>query len=67
MDENRENVPHLEIKKVILIHCNIASNDYQHDSRALCTFIPNKSLIQLLDISPILFLKTIISKFSYID
>ena len=27
-DENGENVPHLEITKVILVHCNIVNNDY---------------------------------------
>ena len=42
-DENGENVPHLEIAEVILIPCNIVNNDYQHDSRVLYTFAPNKS------------------------
>ena len=28
-DENGENVPHLIITEVILVHCNIVSNDYQ--------------------------------------
>ena len=28
-DENVENVPHLEITEVILVHCNIDNNDYQ--------------------------------------
>ena len=51
-DKNGENVPHLEITEVVLAHCNIVSNDYQHDSRVLYTFIPNKSLGQLLDVSP---------------
>ena len=37
-DKNDENVPHLEITEVVLIHCNIVNNDYQHDSRVLCTF-----------------------------
>ena len=32
-DKNGENVPHLEIIEVILLHCNIVNNDYQHDSR----------------------------------
>ena len=51
-NENGENVPHLEISEVILIHCDIVSNDYQQDSRVLFTFAPNKSFGQLLDISP---------------
>ena len=31
-DKNGENVPHLEITEVVLLHCNILNNDYQHDS-----------------------------------
>ena len=50
-DKNGENVLHLEIAKVVLVHCNTVNNDYQHDSRILYTFIPNKSFDQLLDIS----------------
>ena len=34
-DKNLENVPHLEIIEVVLVHCNIVNNDYQQDSRAL--------------------------------
>ena len=30
-DKNNENVPHLEITEVVLIHCNIVNNDYQQD------------------------------------
>ena len=68
-DENGENVPHLEITEVVLIHCNVVNNDYQQDSRVLYTFIPNKSFSQLLDISPeyLIFLKTFNSDFSYIE
>ena len=31
-DKNGENVPHLEITEVVLVHCNIVNNDYQQDS-----------------------------------
>ena len=51
-DENGENVPHLEISEVVLIHSNIVYNNYQQDSRVLHTFVPDKSFSQLLDISP---------------
>ena len=40
-DKNGENVPHLEITGVVLVHCNIVSNDYRQDSRVLYTFVPN--------------------------
>ena len=59
-DENAENLPHLEITEVVLFYCNIVNTDYEHTSRALYTFIPNKSFGQLLEISPkkLIFLKT---------
>ena len=44
-------MPHLRITEVLLVHCNIVNNDYQHDSRILYTFVPNKSFGQLLDFS----------------
>ena len=58
-DKDGENVPHLEITEVILVHCNIANNDYQQDSRVLYTFVSNKPFGSLLEISPAnIFLKT---------
>ena len=45
-------MPHLEITEVVLVHCNLAKNNYQHDSRVLHKFVPNKSYGQLLDVSP---------------
>ena len=63
--KNGENLPHLEITEVVLVHCNIVNNDYQQDSRALYTFVPNKLLGSLLEISPTnhIFLKTFNSEF----
>ena len=59
-DKNSENVPHLEITEVLLVHCNIFSNDYQQDSIVLYMFVPNKPFGSLLEISPtdLIFLKT---------
>ena len=42
-DINGEKMSHLEIIEVVLVHCNIVNNDYQHDLRVLYTFVPNKS------------------------
>ena len=50
-DKNGENVSHLEITEVVLVHCNIVNNDYQLDSRILHTFVPNKPFGGLLEIS----------------
>ena len=51
-DKNDENVPHVEITEVVLIHCNIVINDYQQDSRVLYTFVPNEPFGSLLETSP---------------
>ena len=52
--------PILKLVLVVLVHCNIANNDYQQDSRVLYTFVPNKPFGSLLEISPTnhIFLKT---------
>ena len=57
-----ENVSHLEINEVLLVHRNIVNNDYQQGSRVLHTFVPNKTFDQLLDTSPknCIFLKNFI-------
>ena len=59
-DKNGENVPHLEIAEVVLVHCDIVNNGYQQDSRVLYTLVPNKQFGSLLEISPTnhIFLKT---------
>ena len=66
--DKSENVPHLEITEVVLVHCNIANNDYQQDSRVLYTFVPNKPFGSLLEISPTnhIFLKTFNSEYDEI-
>ena len=51
-DKNGEDVPHLEVVELVLVHCNLLNNDYQQDSRILYTFVPNKSFGSLLEISP---------------
>ena len=67
-DKNGENVPHLEIVELVLIHCNLLNNNYQQDSRILLTFLPNKTFSSLQEISPAnhVFLKTFNSEFQEI-
>ena len=67
--KNGENVLHLEITEVLLVHFNIFNNDYQQDSRVLYTFVPNKPFCSLLEISPTKFisLKTFNSGFQVIE
>ena len=68
-DKNGENVPHLEITEVVLVHCNIVNNDCQQDSRVLYTFIPNKPFGSRFEISPTnhIFLKTLYSEFQTVE
>ena len=68
-DKNGENVPHLEIAELVLVHCSLVNNDYQQDSRILCTFVPNKTFGSLLEISPTnqVFLKTFNSEFQEVN
>ena len=67
-DKNVENVPHLEITEIVLVYCDIVNNDYKQDSRVLYTFVPNKPLGSLLEISPTnhIFLKTFNSEYDEI-
>ena len=66
--KNGENVPHLEIVELVLIHCNLVNNNYQKSSRILYTFVPNIEFGSLLEISPpnYIFLKTFNSEFQEI-
>ena len=64
-DKTGENIPHLEITEVVLVHFNIVNNDYQQDSRVLYALAANKPFGTLLEISPTdhVFLKTFNSEF----
>ena len=64
-DKNGENVPHVKVVELVLVHCNLVTNDYQQNSRILYTFVPNKPFGSLLEISPTnqIFLKTFNSDF----
>ena len=67
-DKNGENVYHLEVLGLVLVHCNLANNDYQQDSRILYTLVPTKTFCSLLEISQTnhIFLKTFNSEFQEI-
>ena len=59
-DKNGEDVPHLEIFELVLVHWNLVNNDYQQGSIRLYTFVPNEPFGNLLETSPTnhIFLKT---------
>ena len=68
-DKNSENVPKLESVEVALAHCNLVTNDYQHTSKVLFNFVPNKQLGQLINISPysLTMMNTVNTEFSFVD
>ena len=43
-DKDGENAPRLESAEVVLVHCNLVKSDYQHTSKVLFAFVPNKNL-----------------------
>ena len=67
--KNSQHVLNLKITELVLVHCNIANNNYEQNSSVLYTFVSNKSFGHLLDILPniFIFLKTFDSKCSYIE
>ena len=68
-DKNWENVPKLESVEVVLVHCNLVKNDYQHTSKVLFTFVPNREFGLLINISPHAFtiINTINTEFSSVE
>ena len=40
-DKNGENIPDLEIDKLVLIHCNLVNNNYQQNYQIIYTIFPN--------------------------
>ena len=49
-DKDEEIVPKLESAEIVLVHCNLVKNDYQHTSKVLFSFVPNKQFGQLINI-----------------
>ena len=68
-DKNGENLPKLESVETILVHCNLIKNDYQHTSKVLFTFVPNKEFGQLINISPhsLIMMNTVNIEFSSVE
>ena len=68
-DKNGENVPKLEYVGNNLERCNLVKNDYQHISKVLFTFVPNKEFGEILKISPHVFtmMNTVNTEFSSLE
>ena len=68
-DKNGKNVPKLESVEIVLVHCNLVKNDYQHASKVLFSFVPNKQFGQLINISPnsSTMMNTVNTEFSFVE
>ena len=68
-DKDGENIPKLESVKKFLVNCSLVKNDYQHTSKVLFTFVPNKQFGQLIDISSHSFtmMNTVNTEFSSVE
>ena len=68
-DKNSEKIPKLESVEVVLVHCNLVKNDYQHASKVLFSFVPNKQFGQLINISPhsLTMMNTVNTEFSSVE
>ena len=68
-DKDGEDVPKLEDVEVVLVHCNLVSNNYQQASKVLFTFVPNKHIGQLINDAPhtLIMLNITITEFLSID
>ena len=68
-DKDGEIVPKLESVEVVLVRCNLVKNDYQHTSKILLSFVPNKQFRQLINISPhsLTMMNTVDTEFSFVE
>ena len=68
-DKDGENIPKLVSVEVVLVHCNLVKNDYQHTSKVLFSFVPNKQFGQLINISPhsLTMMNTVNTEFSFVE
>ena len=41
-DKSSENIPKLESVEVVIVHCNLVQNNYQHTSKVLFSLVLNK-------------------------
>ena len=58
----------IKIVSVVLVHCSLVKNDYEHTSKVLFSS-PNKQFGQLIIISPLslTMMNTVNTKFSFVE
>ena len=71
VDKNKDGeiILKLEPVEVVLVHCNLVKNNYQHTSKVLFSFVPNKQLGQLINISPhsLRMMNIVNTEFSFVE
>ena len=52
-----------------MVHYNLVKNDYQHSSKALFSFVPNKQFGQLMNISrnTLMMMNTVNTEFYFVE
>ena len=69
-EKDGEIAPKLEsVEEVFLVHCNLVKSDYQHTSKVLFSFAPNKQFGQLIKISPhsLTMMSTVNTEFPFVE
>ena len=68
-DKDGGNFLKLDSVEVILVHCNLVENDYQHTSKALFTFALNKRFFEVINIWPhsLTMMNTVNTEFSFAE
>ena len=68
-DKDGQNVTKLESLEIVLVLCNLVKTDYQHISKVLYTFVPNKQFRQLINIlsNSLTMMSTVNTEFSSVE
>ena len=68
-DKDGEIVSKLESVEVFLMNCDLVKNDYQHTSKVLFSFVPNKQFGWLINITPhsLMTMNTVNTEFSFTE
>ena len=68
-DKDGQIAPKLKSVEVALVHCNLVKNYYEHTSKVLFGFVPNKQFEQLINISTysLTMMNTVNTEFSYVE
>ena len=68
-DKDGEIVSKLESVEVFLMNCDLVKNDYQHTSKVLFSFVPNKQFRWIINITPhsLMTMNTVNTEFSFVE